>query len=139
MAFELILLGALIFIFIISFCGLLQKIKQTYDRERLIAERIARHRADTRRISTESFTEIYVNPAFNNSSNGGVFPTAPPPYSLFYSEAPPQYDEVVKVHRANVSSVESELSPEPETVSDTGPPPYTINLTLVTEATNRPQ
>ncbi|XP_066259467.1 uncharacterized protein [Euwallacea similis] len=139
MAFELILLGALIFIFIISFCGLLQKIKQTYDRERLLAERIARRREDAQRRSTESFTEIYVNPTFNNSSNGGVFPTAPPPYSLFYSEAPPKYNEAVKVHQANVSSIESELSPEPDTVPDTGPPPYTINLSLVAETTNRPQ
>lgn len=37
MGFELLLLCALIFIFLISFCGLIQKIKQSYERERLIA------------------------------------------------------------------------------------------------------
>lgn len=37
MGFELLLLSGLIFVFIISFCGLLQKIKQSYERERLIA------------------------------------------------------------------------------------------------------
>ncbi|KAJ8970432.1 hypothetical protein NQ317_014984, partial [Molorchus minor] len=84
MALELLLLCALIFIFIVSFCGLLQKIKQSYERERIIAERIVRRQAVPDQNSTDSFSEVYVNsgylPDIRNES-GGVFPSAPPPYS----------------------------------------------------------
>ncbi|KAL1493858.1 hypothetical protein ABEB36_009544 [Hypothenemus hampei] len=148
MAFELILLGALIFIFIVSFCGLLQKIKQTYDRERLIAERVVRRREQQERIRRpdDSFTEIYLNPAFGSSSlEEGIFPAAPPPYSRYQSEAPPKYDDVVKLHEPrnnnndnNNTNNTSFTNEEPaDAQHDTALPPYTINVTLLAEATTR--
>lgn len=132
MAFELILLGVLIFIFIVSFCGLLQKIKQTYNRERLLAARIARRRElDRRRRLDDSLDDIFVNPSFNSSNpSDSVFPSAPPPYSLYISEAPPKYEDAVKVHQ---QTSQSERIREP--VPATAPPPYTISL--VTETANR--
>ncbi|XP_050306207.1 uncharacterized protein LOC126743253 [Anthonomus grandis grandis] len=118
MVFELTLLGALIFIFIISFCGLLQKIRQTYDRERLLAERIARRRAQERiqRHSNDSFAEVYMN---GDNNNGSIFPEAPPPYSHYNIEPPPKYDEVVKVHQSSGNSQ-----------NENAPPPYSISITI---------
>ncbi|CAG9763961.1 unnamed protein product [Ceutorhynchus assimilis] len=100
MALELILLGALIFIFIVSFCGLLQKIRQTYERERLLAERLRRR--PPRRVSNiEVFT---------------VFPAvaAPPPYTQNYIDEPPKYEEIIKA--------------DDDIMRITNPPPYTITI-----------
>ncbi|XP_060522515.1 uncharacterized protein LOC132699675 isoform X2 [Cylas formicarius] len=131
MAFELILLGALIFIFIVSFCGLLQKIKQTYERERVIAERIARRREQeqTDRRS-ESFSEIYINPAFATEASG-IFPGGPPPYSNYYLEPPPKYDDVIKVHAIDVpvetaASAETIVIEARNSTNAQSPPPYTV-------------
>ncbi|CAH1972488.1 unnamed protein product [Acanthoscelides obtectus] len=80
MAFELILLSGLIFIFILSFCGLLQKIKQSYEREQIIAERLARRHEDAARRAT--IDSVYVNSAYiaDIHNESGIFPEAPPPY-----------------------------------------------------------
>ncbi|KAH1007261.1 uncharacterized protein LOC109536490 isoform X2 [Dendroctonus ponderosae] len=137
MAFELVLLGALIFIFIVSFCGLVQKIKQTYTRERLLAERLARRAERQARRRSVDFTDIYVNPSFNSPANGGIFPGAPPPYSQHYTEPPPKYEEAIKVCAANVQTspqhVETRSS---ETRPGSEPPPYTITLTTPIAATS---
>jgi len=133
MTFEIVLLGAIIFIFIVSFCGLLQKIKQTYDRERIIAERLARRREQRVQRNSDPFEEVYINPAFTSETNGVIFPTAPPPYSQYYVEPPPKYDEVIKVHEPKPTTNQNETTTENQ--QDTGPPPYTITLT--TEVANR--
>ncbi|KAJ8928104.1 hypothetical protein NQ314_019361 [Rhamnusium bicolor] len=104
MALELLLLCALIFIFIVSFCGLLQKIKQSYDRERMIADRITRRQA-AERNSTESLTEVYVNSAYLpdvRNDNSGIFPAAPPPYSQNYMDPPPNYEDVIKTENIEI-------------------------------------
>ncbi|KAJ3661116.1 hypothetical protein Zmor_005531 [Zophobas morio] len=96
---ELILLISLIIIFIASFCGLLQKIRKSYERDRELTERVTN-------ISSPrlSLTEIYINPTFtpenengqNHSTNHGVFPCAPPPYTELYCEPPPKYEDIIK-------------------------------------------
>lgn len=144
MAFELILLGALIFIFIISFCGLLQKIKQTYDRERFLAARLAQRREQQlRQRRSDSFTEVYINPSFVSESNGGVFPTAaPPPYSQYYTEPPPKYDDVIKVHQPYLApAAEEDIPTENRPVANPdAAPPYTIsvNATNIVNETSSP-
>ncbi|XP_018571946.1 uncharacterized protein LOC108911485 isoform X1 [Anoplophora glabripennis] len=131
MGFELLLLCALIFIFIVSFCGLLQKIKQSYDRERMIADRLARRQ--TERNSEDSFSDVYVNSAFQSERNNesGIFPAAPPPYSQNYADAPPKYEDVIKTEDIDVPATVEVTS---ETTNSTNlprvhssPPPYTIS------------
>jgi hypothetical protein len=83
MEVELVLLAALIVIFVISFCALLQKIRKTYENDRELTERVTS-------VSSQqlSLTEIYINPTFTsenenggNNNSQGVFPCAPPPYT----------------------------------------------------------
>lgn len=132
MGFELLLLCALIFIFIVSFCGLLQKIKQSYDRERMIAERLTRRQAE--RNSGDSFSDVYVNSAFQSDRNNesGIFPAAPPPYSQNYADAPPKYEDVIKTEDIDVPATVEVTRTETTTAANmptvhSSPPPYTIS------------
>ncbi|KAJ8924047.1 hypothetical protein NQ315_006824 [Exocentrus adspersus] len=136
MALELVLLCALIFIFIVSFCGLLQKIKQSYDRERMIADRLARRQAADRN-SGESFSEVYVNSAYQSELRGsgnesGVFPSAPPPYSQNYADPPPKYEDVIKTEDIDGPDTGPVTRSDPPAASElprvhSSPPPYTIS------------
>nr|CAH7761945.1 unnamed protein product [Callosobruchus chinensis] len=126
MTFELILLSGLIFIFIISFCGLLQKIKQSYERERIIAERLANRNGDAHRATMDS---VYMNSAYiadvNNGS--GIFPEAPPPY--IYVCPPPKYDEVIKDSTIPVPTNNTTAATQTTATStpiSSSPPAYTI-------------
>ncbi|XP_044263612.1 uncharacterized protein LOC123010632 [Tribolium madens] len=96
MVIELVLLSGLIIIFIASFCGLLQKIRRTYEQDREYTARMTN-------VSSPqlSLTEIYINPTFtenteNHSVSQGVFPCAPPPYTEVYCEPPPKYEDIIK-------------------------------------------
>lgn len=112
MAFEFVLLLTLIIIFIISFCGLLQKIKQTYQQERIIAERNAQRNAARNQIN--SISDVFVNPSFvddrgaqHGESYGGIFPGSPPPYTQTYMEPPPKYEDIFKtVNEVTVPTTE---------------------------------
>lgn len=121
MAIELLLLGSLIFIFIVSFCGLLQKIKQSYERERAIAERMAR-RHTTR---NEDNSDAYVNTTFveDFDTGSGIFPCAPPPYT--HIDEPPKYEDIIKA-QADTITVVPAVNSEPTRVHSYPPPPYTI-------------
>nr|CAI5850245.1 unnamed protein product [Callosobruchus analis] len=131
MTFELILLSGLIFIFIISFCGLLQKIKQSYERERIIAERLAnRNNEDARRATIDS---VYVNSAYTPDvyNGSGIYPEAPPPY--IYVCPPPKYDEIIKdsvmpvpINNATAATQTTATS----TPMNSSPPAYTIITTV---------
>ncbi|XP_076268630.1 uncharacterized protein LOC143201436 isoform X2 [Rhynchophorus ferrugineus] len=136
MTLEFILLAALIFIFMISFCGLLQKIKQTYDRERLIAEQLARRRGNERSQRSSDSSYGCGNDGLTNEE--GVFPGGPPAYTEYYMEPPPKYDEVVKITVTDI--VIAQQRPDssiPPPNLPAAPPPYTITLTSTNETTNR--
>jgi len=105
MAFELLLLVALIIIFVVTFCGLLQKIRKTYERDRRQAERELANNRTNRTNNDATLSEVYVNPTFfpeanrtseNSLGSDGVFPSAPPPYTETYCDSPPKYEDIVK-------------------------------------------
>ncbi|XP_019866636.1 uncharacterized protein LOC109595655 [Aethina tumida] len=99
MSFEFFLLGTLIVIFLISFCGLLQKVRQTYETERRIIERAQINNQN----AATSIVELY-NPSFD-CDNEGIFPNAPPPYSQL--DLPPNYEDIMKdvvLTPANINS-----------------------------------
>lgn len=96
MGIELTLLIPVIVLFIISFCGLLKKIRKSYEAERIIdgksyiilIKEIRKMWVLDRNVGTLSnisIPEIYVNQSFSreseNSTSESVFPGAPPPYS----------------------------------------------------------
>lgn len=131
MAFEFILLAALIFIFLVSFCGLLQKIKQTYDRERLIAERIARRRELQR--SQRSSDGSFDYPDFGYE--GGILPGGPPPYTEYHIEPPPKYEDIVKI-QVGQPQADNENTTANRTVEISAPLPYTITIASSTSETS---
>ncbi|KAG5889707.1 hypothetical protein JTB14_029737 [Gonioctena quinquepunctata] len=125
MGFELLLLSALIFMFIVSFCGLLQKIKQSHERERIIADRIAR-RHETASTNSDSFVNTtYVE----TESTNGIFPGAPPPYSQM--DSPPKYEDIIKSEVVVTIDRPPGVVRNPPSESGTipaAPPPYTISI-----------
>ncbi|CAG9856224.1 unnamed protein product [Phyllotreta striolata] len=123
MTLELLLLCSLIFIFIVSFCGLLQKIKQSYQRERIIADRMARRQTGRR----DAQSDAYINSTFveDFDTGSGIFPEAPPPYTQ--PDDPPKYEDIVKSEGNNVLVVPGgNLRQEVPIPHSTPPPPYTI-------------
>ncbi|XP_023030084.1 uncharacterized protein isoform X2 [Leptinotarsa decemlineata] len=119
MGFELLLLCCLIFMFVVSFCGLLQKIKQSYEHERAVADRIARRHE---RNSSDSF----VNTTYVDTESG-IFPGAPPPYT--HADPPPKYEDVIKSQvEVTINRVPLMVREPPSAPSNMAPPPYTITV-----------
>ncbi|XP_057659093.1 uncharacterized protein LOC130895667 isoform X1 [Diorhabda carinulata] len=127
MTLEVLILCSLIFVFIISFCGLLQKIKQSYERERIIAERLAH-----RHVPRDGSSDAYINSTFiedleSTDRDVGIFPSAPPPYAPL--EAPPKYEDIIKEEENNMRSVsvQTRINVHTRTTPAQSPPPYTIS------------
>ncbi|XP_056641427.1 uncharacterized protein LOC130448193 isoform X3 [Diorhabda sublineata] len=127
MTLEVLILCSLIFVFIISFCGLLQKIKQSYERERIIAERLA-HRHDPRDGSSDAYiNSTFIEDLESTDRDVGIFPSAPPPYAPL--EAPPKYEDIIKEEENNMRSVsvQTRINVHTPTTPAQPPPPYTIS------------
>ncbi|KAF2883297.1 hypothetical protein ILUMI_22886 [Ignelater luminosus] len=121
MELELFVILALIVLFLVSCCGLIQKIRENYeeDRGRVI-----------------SVTQIHVpNQMYNNNAfhsggedlSSGVFPSnlTPPPYTE-YIEPPPRYEDLLKDSQCTVIQM---------TPSAGGTTTQTIFMTQTTEST----
>ncbi|XP_050507396.1 uncharacterized protein LOC114328720 [Diabrotica virgifera virgifera] len=126
MGVEVYLLFCLVFIFIISFCGLLQKIRQSYERERIIAARFRAERLARQRSTQVENSDAYINRTFVEEfdSFSGVFPTAPPP-PYAHIEQPPKYEDIVKTQPE--ITVRYDAAQERTVVNIPDPPPYTIS------------
>nr|XP_022902611.1 uncharacterized protein LOC111415260 [Onthophagus taurus] len=96
MGFELIIVVALIVLFIVSLCSLLQKIRKAYAQDHV------RRRTTDQQIFTvpTDGPPPYDN---QNDANHGVYPCAPD-YTGYY-DPPPKYDDVIKSDHAVLSSV----------------------------------
>ncbi|XP_018333150.1 uncharacterized protein LOC108742436 [Agrilus planipennis] len=87
MNFELFVVLVLIFVFLLSCGGLIQKVRQSYEeRAHIIA---------VQRVSAAR--QIHHNQGYYDDSSTGVFPggLCPPPYTE-YNDPPPKYEEIVK-------------------------------------------
>ncbi|XP_056641426.1 uncharacterized protein LOC130448193 isoform X2 [Diorhabda sublineata] len=132
MTLEVLILCSLIFVFIISFCGLLQKIKQSYERERIIAVRFYAERLAHRHDPRDGSSDAYINSTFiedleSTDRDVGIFPSAPPPYAPL--EAPPKYEDIIKEEENNMRSVsvQTRINVHTPTTPAQPPPPYTIS------------
>ncbi|CAH0552018.1 unnamed protein product [Brassicogethes aeneus] len=119
MSLELFMLFLFIIIFFLSFCGLLKKIRQTYEEESQIIVNFyaARSRRDQR--STISSMVDWHNPSFLGEN--GIYPNAPPPYSQL--DLPPKYEDIIRDMRANTINTSNTLVPTHTTT------PYPNNTT----------
>ncbi|XP_018571947.1 uncharacterized protein LOC108911485 isoform X2 [Anoplophora glabripennis] len=128
MFLDALFLCVLVIAFIVTFCGLVHRMVNNSCRKH---DRLARRQ--TERNSEDSFSDVYVNSAFQSERNNesGIFPAAPPPYSQNYADAPPKYEDVIKTEDIDVPATVEVTS---ETTNSTNlprvhssPPPYTIS------------
>ncbi|KAG5889708.1 hypothetical protein JTB14_029737 [Gonioctena quinquepunctata] len=120
-----LLLCCAIFLFVLSIFYLLHKISTTYNRGRILSDRIAR-RHETASTNSDSFVNTtYVE----TESTNGIFPGAPPPYSQM--DSPPKYEDIIKSEVVVTIDRPPGVVRNPPSESGTipaAPPPYTISI-----------
>lgn len=94
---ELFIIIVLIILVLVSCCGLLQKIRKSYEEN-------PGHVISVTQISVPN-SNIYQPDAYSNS----VFPAqfSPPPY-LEYMDPPPKYEDLIKQNQIGIELVENQ-------------------------------